>query len=131
MLKTLNIKHIIARTSNKDEPKRFRLILDLDELTDFSEINYKKFAKTITHDLNIDADYLSPAQVYFAYAHSNPLCYFEEKQILLTGYVKDAVGRFQTQMGRRVERRFGWDTHGLPAELEVQRLLGINNITKI
>ena len=33
---------------------------------------------------------------------------------LLTGYVKDAVGRFQTQLGRRVERRFGWDTHGLP-----------------
>ena len=50
---------------------------------------------------------------------------------LLTGYVKDAVGRFQTQMGRRVERRFGWDTHGLPAELEAQRLLGIDDISEI
>lgn len=50
---------------------------------------------------------------------------------LLTGYVKDAVGRFQTQMGRRVERRFGWDTHGLPAELEAQRLLGIDDVTEI
>jgi isoleucyl-tRNA synthetase len=37
---------------------------------------------------------------------------------LLTGYAKDLVGRYQTQRGRRVERRFGWDTHGLPAELE-------------
>ncbi len=36
---------------------------------------------------------------------------------LLTGYIKDVVGRYQTQRGRRVERRFGWDTHGLPAEL--------------
>ncbi|WP_194785894.1 isoleucine--tRNA ligase [Actinomyces haliotis] len=50
---------------------------------------------------------------------------------LLTGYVKDAVGRFQTQNGKRVERRFGWDTHGLPAELEAQRLLGIDDVTEI
>ena len=50
---------------------------------------------------------------------------------LLTGYVKDAVGRFQTQMGKRVERRFGWDTHGLPAELEAQRELGIDDVSEI
>ncbi|QQM66826.1 isoleucine--tRNA ligase [Actinomyces weissii] len=50
---------------------------------------------------------------------------------LLTGYVKDAVGRYQTQQGRRVERRFGWDTHGLPAELEAQRLLGIDDVSEI
>jgi hypothetical protein len=37
---------------------------------------------------------------------------------LFTGYVKDIVPRYQTMRGRRVERRFGWDTHGLPAELE-------------
>jgi len=50
---------------------------------------------------------------------------------LLTGYVKDVVGRFQTQRGRRVERRFGWDTHGLPAELEAERILGITDKTQI
>ncbi|MEZ7898695.1 MAG: isoleucine--tRNA ligase [Flaviflexus sp.] len=50
---------------------------------------------------------------------------------LLTGYVKDLVGRFQTQIGRKVERRFGWDTHGLPAELEAQRLLGIETKEEI
>ncbi len=44
---------------------------------------------------------------------------------LLTGYVKDIVPRFETMRGRRVERRFGWDTHGLPAELEAQRQLGL------
>ncbi len=37
---------------------------------------------------------------------------------LLTGYAKDVFPRFQTMRGKRVERRFGWDTHGLPAELE-------------
>jgi len=44
---------------------------------------------------------------------------------LLTGYVKDLIPRYQTMRGRRVERRFGWDTHGLPAELEAQRILGL------
>ncbi len=50
---------------------------------------------------------------------------------LLTGYVKDTVGRYQTMLGHRVERRFGWDTHGLPAELEAQRILGIEDVTEI
>ncbi len=44
---------------------------------------------------------------------------------LLTGFVKDVVPRYQTMRGRRVERRFGWDCHGLPAELEAERQLGI------
>jgi isoleucyl-tRNA synthetase len=44
---------------------------------------------------------------------------------LLTGYAKDVIPRYQTMRGRRVERRFGWDTHGLPAELEAQRVLGL------
>jgi isoleucyl-tRNA synthetase len=45
---------------------------------------------------------------------------------LLTGYVKDIVPRYQTLRGRRVERRFGWDCHGLPAELEAEKQLGIS-----
>src|SRR4051794_41752673 len=50
---------------------------------------------------------------------------------LLTGYVKDIVPRYQTMRGRRVERRFGWDTHGLPAELEAMRQLGITEKDEI
>jgi isoleucyl-tRNA synthetase len=50
---------------------------------------------------------------------------------LLTGYVKDIVPRYRTMRGYRVERRFGWDTHGLPAELEVQRQLGITDKAQI
>ncbi len=50
---------------------------------------------------------------------------------LLTGYAKDIVGRYQTQRGRHVERRFGWDTHGLPAELEAERVLGITDKSQI
>ncbi len=45
---------------------------------------------------------------------------------LLTGYVKDAIPRYQTMLGRRVERRFGWDCHGLPAETEAEKELGVS-----
>lgn len=50
---------------------------------------------------------------------------------LLTGYVKDLIPRYQTMRGKRVERRFGWDTHGLPAELEAMRLNGIKTTDEI
>ena len=50
---------------------------------------------------------------------------------LLTGYVKDAVPRYQTMRGRRVDRRFGWDCHGLPAEMEAEKELGISGHVEI
>ncbi len=50
---------------------------------------------------------------------------------LLTGFVKDAVPRYQTMRGRRVERRFGWDCHGLPAEVKAEQELGISGHPEI
>ena len=50
---------------------------------------------------------------------------------LLTGYAKDVFPRFQTMRGKQVHRRFGWDTHGLPAELEAERQLGITDKSQI
>jgi isoleucyl-tRNA synthetase len=50
---------------------------------------------------------------------------------LLTGYAKDLFPRFQTMRGKQVHRRFGWDTHGLPAELEAMRQLGITEKREI
>lgn len=50
---------------------------------------------------------------------------------LLTGYAKDLFPRFQTMRGKQVHRRFGWDTHGLPAELEAERQLGITDKAEI
>lgn len=50
---------------------------------------------------------------------------------LLTGYAKDVFPRFQTMRGHQVHRRFGWDTHGLPAELEAERQLGITDKSEI
>ena len=50
---------------------------------------------------------------------------------LLTGYAKDVFPRFQTMRGRHVDRKFGWDTHGLPAELEAMKQLGITEKSEI
>jgi isoleucyl-tRNA synthetase len=50
---------------------------------------------------------------------------------LLTGYIKDLVPRYQTMRGHRVERRFGWDCHGLPAEVEAEKQLGITTKQEI
>ncbi|WP_250009092.1 isoleucine--tRNA ligase [Actinoplanes sp. M2I2] len=50
---------------------------------------------------------------------------------LFTGYVKDLVPRYQTMRGKHVERRFGWDTHGLPAEVEAEKQLGITTKAQI
>jgi len=50
---------------------------------------------------------------------------------LLTGYAKDLFPRFQTMRGNKVDRVFGWDTHGLPAELEAMKQLGITEKSQI
>ena len=50
---------------------------------------------------------------------------------LLSSIVKDAVPRYQTMLGHRVERRWGWDCHGLPAENFVEKKLGITDRREI
>ncbi len=45
---------------------------------------------------------------------------------LLTGYVKDAIARYWTMRGKHVERRFGWDCHGLPAEMGAEKELKLS-----
>ena len=50
---------------------------------------------------------------------------------LLAGVIKDIVPRYQTMRGKYVERRFGWDTHGLPIEALAQDALGIAGAPEI
>ncbi len=50
---------------------------------------------------------------------------------ILVGVIKDIVPRYWTMRGHRIERRFGWDTHGLPVEMEVEKQLGISGPREI
>ncbi len=45
---------------------------------------------------------------------------------MLAGYIKDTFARYQTMKGKKVERVFGWDCHGLPAEMGVEKETGIS-----
>ena len=50
---------------------------------------------------------------------------------LLAGTIKDIIPRFWTMRGRHVERRFGWDCHGLPVEMEIEQTLGVSGKAEI
>ena len=50
---------------------------------------------------------------------------------VLTRVIKDLLPRYQAMKGRKVLRKAGWDTHGLPVELEVEKALGINGKEQI
>ena len=87
------------------------------------------WAKDSTFQASIDAR--SDAEEFVFYdgpPFANGLPHYGH---LLTGYAKDMVPRFKTMQGYRVERRFGWDTHGLPAEVEAERQLGISGRPEI
>ena len=45
---------------------------------------------------------------------------------VLTRVIKDMLPRYQSMKGKKVLRKAGWDTHGLPVELEVEKLLGLD-----
>lgn len=50
---------------------------------------------------------------------------------MMISYVKDSVARFQTMCGKKVERRLGWDCHGLPAEMAAEKELGVSGHKEI
>jgi isoleucyl-tRNA synthetase len=50
---------------------------------------------------------------------------------ILAGTMKDVIPRYQTMLGKKVERRFGWDCHGLPIEGIVEKKLGISSKKEI
>ncbi|HKJ85960.1 MAG TPA: isoleucine--tRNA ligase [Spirochaetia bacterium] len=50
---------------------------------------------------------------------------------ILAGTIKDIIPRYQAMKGKKVERRFGWDCHGLPVEYEMEKELGISGKSQI
>ena len=84
----------------------------------------KTFEKSVDQRPSKKADGTSNAYVFYdGPPFANGLPHYGH---LLTGYVKDAIARYHTMKGSRVERRFGWDCHGLPAEMGAEKELGIS-----
>ena len=104
---------------------------DLESKPSFSDIEneilefWKKngtFQKSI--EKNINSEYV----FYDGPPFANGLPHYGH---LLTGFVKDIIPRFQTMIGNKVDRRFGWDCHGLPAEMESEKEIGVSGRAEI
>lgn len=65
--------HHIARTSDKDNPFKYRILLELDSVVDLDDKNYKSFIKSIAKYLGLHVDVLPRSQIYFSYANRNVL----------------------------------------------------------
>lgn len=63
-----NFNHHIARTSNKDNPNKFRVLLELDSFVELDDLTYKPFIQSIAEYLSLDADALPRSQIYFSYS---------------------------------------------------------------
>ncbi len=86
--------------------------------------SHKSFETSVTQRPAAKADGSSNAYVFYdGPPFANGLPHYGH---LLTGYVKDAIARYHTMKGARVERRFGWDCHGLPAEMGAEKELNIS-----
>ena len=73
----------------------------------------------------------SPANAYVFYDGPPFITGVPHFGTLLSSIIKDVVPRYQTMRGRRVERRWGWDCHGLPAENFVEKQLNITDRRQI
>lgn len=89
----------------------------------------KTFVKSIANRPSVTVDKKDNEYIFFdGPPFANGLPHYGH---LLTGFVKDIVARYQTMQGKRVERKFGWDCHGLPAEMGAEKELGISGRLQI
>ena len=105
---------------------------ELDANPDFAKLEegiasfwkeHRIFEKSVENRAEKKADGSTNAYVFYdGPPFANGLPHYGH---LLTGYVKDAIARYHTMKGSRVERRFGWDCHGLPAEMGAEKELNI------
>jgi isoleucyl-tRNA synthetase len=97
--------------------------LDEDNVSPVVESCALKDHSNCRHDLRLSTDDLRLKQEFVFYdgpPFANGLPHYGH---LLTGFIKDIFARYQTMKGKKVERRFGWDTHGLPVEMETEKEL--------
>ena len=104
---------------------------DLNSKPNFSEIERKIldfWEKDETFNKTLNKGQTSEFVFYDGPPFANGLPHYGH---LLTGFVKDIIPRFQTMLGNKVDRRFGWDCHGLPAEMESEKELGVSGRAEI
>lgn len=107
-----------------NEPKPFRRI---DNRPDFPDLEQEILRLWDETDAFAQSVELRPASNEYTFYDGPPFPTGSPHYgNLLAGVIKDMVPRYWTMRGYRVERRFGWDTHGLPIEMEVEKRIGVS-----
>ena len=96
---------------------------------DYEKDIAKQWKKNRTFEKSIELR--DPANSYVFYDGPPFITGVPHHGTLLSSIIKDTVPRYQTMKGKRVERRWGWDCHGLPAENFVEKQLGITDRRQI
>lgn len=76
-----DINHHIARTSDVDNPFKFRILLELDAIVDIPDIQWRQFIRSISESLSIKADLLPKSQIYFSYSGRKVLSVIDQHPI--------------------------------------------------
>ena len=113
-------------TENKKHYPEINSSVSLPEIEEKILAKWEK-EKTFSESLNL-RDKAKEFVFYDGPPFANGLPHYGH---LLTGFVKDIIPRYQTMKGKKVDRRFGWDCHGLPAEMESEKELGISGRRQI
>jgi len=97
------------------------ITLDTDDFSKIEKSVLKKWQEenTFQNTLKGDEEFI----FYDGPPFANGLPHYGH---LLTGFIKDLFARYQTMRGKKVDRRFGWDCHGLPAEMYAEKKLNIS-----
>ena len=90
------LKHIIVRTSNADNPFKFRLLLEFDNVVDIPASKWSKFLESIKQDLAVNIDILSKAQIFHSYANRNILTNFDGELFIAKPHIEYALNAEQT-----------------------------------
>jgi isoleucyl-tRNA synthetase len=111
----------VASSSSPDARLPYPRVADKPNFSEIEREVLAYWADDGTFEASVKARSGAPEYVFYdGPPFANGLPHYGH---LLTGYVKDAVPRYKTMRGWRVERRFGWDCHGLPAEMEAVKEL--------
>ena len=85
-----DINHIIVKTSNNDNPNKYRVLIELDVAIDIPDTNWIKFTKAIATDLGFNSDALAKAQIYFSYSNRDMLYTLDATPLEVKPYISIA-----------------------------------------
>lgn len=93
----MDINHHIARTSDKDNAFKFRILIELSSMVDIPDIQWKHFMKCVSEDLSLNADLLPKSQIYFSYEDRTVLSVTDAEPLDPKTYIMESADILATK----------------------------------